>query len=151
MAKTTIGNQAAAALSPPDEKLSTLEMTPEAREEELIERENDLAAREERLAKTEARMIALMERLERTAGGTKTEEDLADEPKVEYDAQGREIPRLDMDMPYGTVIGDSEAGFVQNGHRFTKDRRYLCEEPKGVGKPFNIKMLGLVKVINKAA
>jgi hypothetical protein len=142
--KTTIGNQKA-------QGLSKVESTPESREEELTERENVLAAREARLAAMEMKMMAALERLDRAAAGAPSEEDLADAPKVEYDKDGREIPRLDLDMPYGTVIGDAEAGYVQNGHRFAKDRRYLCEEPKGVGKPFNIKMLGLVKVVSKAA
>jgi hypothetical protein len=142
--KTTIGNQKA-------QDLSKVEPTPETREEELQERENALAAREARLAAQEARMMAAIERLERATAGAPSAEDIADAPKVEYDARGKEIPRLDLDMPYGTVIGDAEAGYVQNGHRFAKDRRYLCEEPKGAGKPFNIKMLGLVKVVSKAA
>lgn len=149
----TIGNQAAAALAPSvaDEEAARAELTPEEREEELIERENVLAAREQRLEAMEARMLASMERMERLAAGKPTLEDEEDKPKTLYDAQGREIPQLDMSMPYGTVIGDAEAGYVQNGHRFTKDRRYLCEEPKGVGKPFNIKMLGLVRVVKQAA
>jgi hypothetical protein len=138
--KTTIGNQKAAELSK-----GAREATPDEREESLQERENALAAREARLAALENRVLAAMDRLDRASAGTPSAEDLADAPVIEYDAQGKEIPRLDMDMPYGTVIGDSDAGFVQNGHRFSKDRRYLCEEPKGVGKPFNIKMLGLVK------
>jgi hypothetical protein len=142
--KTTIGNQKA-------QGLSKTEPTAESREDELVERENALAAREARLAAAETRMMAAIERLERASAGTPSEEDLSDAPKVEYDAKGNEIPRLDLDMPYGTVIGDAEAGYVQNGHRFAKDRRYLCEEPKGVGKPFNIKMLGLVKAVAKAA
>lgn len=139
--KTTIGNQKAQGLAKEPVRDASLE----EREESIQERENNLAAREARLAATEARMLAALERLERASAGTPSAEDLADAPKVEYDAQGKEIPRLDLDMPYGTVIGDAEAGYVQNGHRFGKDRRYLCEEPKGVGKPFNLKMLGLVK------
>jgi hypothetical protein len=143
--KTTIGNQKA-------QGLSKVEATPESREEELTERENVLAARETRLAALESKVMAALDRLDRASAGTPSEEDLADAPKVEFDpVTGKEIPRLDLDMPYGTVIGDADAGFVQNGHRFAKDRRYLCEEPKGVGKPFNIKMLGLVKAVSKAA
>jgi hypothetical protein len=145
--KTTIGNQKAVVL----DKTTAREATAEEREETLQERENALAAREARMLAMEARMSAAMDRLERASAGTPSEEDLANEPKVEYDEHGKEIPRLDLDMPYGTVIGDADAGYVQNGHRFSKDRRYLCEEPKGVGKPFNIKMLGLVKAVAKAA
>ena len=145
--KTTIGNQKAAGLT----KEPVRDASVEEREETLQERENTLAAREARLAAMESKVMAALERLERASAGTPSEEDIANQPKVEYDEHGKEIPRLDMDMPYGTVIGDAEAGYVQNGHRFAKDRRYLCEEPKGVGKPFNIKMLGLVKAVSKAA
>lgn len=146
--KTTIGNQKAQATQAP---ISRIEETDEEREETLQERENALAAREARLAAMEARMMATMERLERATAGTPSAEDVEAEPKIEYDADGKPIPRLDLTLPYGTIIGDSDGGFVQNGHRFAKDRRYLCEEPKGVGKPFNIKLLGLVKAVSKAA
>lgn len=153
---TTIGNAAAAALSPPEataeeEAAAYQAMSPEEREEQLIERENALAAREARLIAMEERVFATLEKLDRHVTGKKSEEDVAEEPVIEYDAQGREIPRLDMTMSYGIVVGDPDAGYVQNGHRFSKDRRYLCDEPKGVGKPFNLKMLGLVKVVSKVA
>lgn len=146
--KTTIGNQKAQGLA----KEPGRDLSPDEREETLQERENTLAAREARLAAMESKVMAALERLERASAGAPSDEDLADQPKVEFDpVTGKEIPRLDLEMPYGTVIGDAEAGYVQNGHRFAKDRRYLCEEPKGVGKPFNIKMLGLVKAVSKAA
>lgn len=155
MAKnTTIGNQAAAALSPAARDLEDevgMEQTPEEREEALIERENALAAREARLQALEDRVMASLEKLDRVTTGKPSEADKAEMPVIEYDAAGREIPRLDFDQSYGVVIGDPDAGYVQNGHRFSKDKRYLCEEPKGVGKPFNIKMLGLVKAVSKAA
>jgi hypothetical protein len=150
MAKTTIGNQASQALSPAQEDL-TAAMTPEEREEQLQERENALAAREARLAALEDRVLSSLDKLERAATGKPSEEDIAELPKIEYDAQGREIPRLDLTMSYGVVIGDPVAGYVQNGHRFTSDRKYICDEPKGTGKPFNIKMLGLIKAPAKAA
>jgi len=138
--KTTIGNAKAEKLSP-----QTAAPSAEEREEELAERENALAERELRLQRLEAKMMAALERLDRTNSGKPSEEDLADAPVDEYDADGKLIPRLDLNVPYGTIIGDKDAGYVQNGHRFSHDRKYLCEEPKGVGKPFNIKMLGLIK------
>lgn len=157
--KTTIGNPAAQALTPEPhdddegliDQVSHLEQTPEEREEELIERENALAARESRLVAMEAKMMAALERMERAAAHAPSIEDEEQAPKKLYDDRGREIPQLDLTMSYGVVIGDADAGYVQNGHRFTKDRRYICEEPKGVGKPFNIKLLGLVKALSKAA
>jgi hypothetical protein len=139
--KTTIGNAKAEKLSAqPAASLSA-----EEREEELAQRENALAERELRLQRLEAKMMSALERLDRTNNGKPSEEDLADAPADEFDEHGKLIPRLDLTVPYGTVIGDKEAGYVQNGHRFSHDRNYLCEEPKGTGKPFNIKMLGLIK------
>ena len=154
--KNTIGNAKAAELGPQVDAIGAAEagaQSPEEREEELAEREAALYAREQRLAALESKVLDALERMERTNAGKPSAQDLADEPKIEYDpVTGQEIPRLDLSMPYGTIIGDpGEAGFVQNGHRFSKDRRYLCEEPKGVGKPFNIAMLGLVKVVRQAA
>jgi len=148
--KTTIGNAASKALSPDLEDTASA-VSVESREEELIERENQLAAREARLKALEDKMLASMERLERLAQGKPSVEDEEEAPKVILDANGKPIPQLDLNMPHGTVIGDPDAGYVQNGHRFSKDRRYLCEEPAGVGKPFNLKMLGLIKVVAKAA
>jgi hypothetical protein len=158
--KTTIGNQKAAKLTPEPTlavaaALGTpLELeTPEEREESLIERENALAAREARLAAMEERVMARLERLEKIQAGEKVEAD-EDGPKqgpIEWDEDGRPLPWLDMTRSYGVVIGDDPAGFAQDGHRFSKDRKYLCDEPKGTGKPFNIRMLGLVKAIARAA
>lgn len=155
--KSNIGNAKAAELGPQVDAIGAGEsaaaaQTPEEREEELAEREAALYAREQRLAALEDRVLDALEKLDRADKGKPSAADLAEEPAIEYDKDGREIPRLDLSMPYGTIIGDpGEAGFVQNGHRFSKDRRYLCEEPKGVGKPFNIAMLGLVKVVRQAA
>lgn len=153
--KNIIGNPKAAELGPQAGEIGAGEsaaQSPEEREEELAEREAALYAREQRLAALESKVLDALERMERSNKGQPSKADLEAEPAIEYDAQGKEIPRLDLSMPYGTIIGDvGEAGYVQNGHRFSKDRRYMCEEPKGVGKPFNLAMLGLVKVVNRAA
>ena len=156
--KTTIGNQKSAKLSPELAPLQggpglALDRTPGEFEEELITRENTLAEREAKLQALEARVMARLERLERIQAGEKVEAD-SEAPAqgpIEWDQQGKPLPYLDLSQSYGVVIGDDPAGYVQNGHRFSKDRKYLGEEPKGVGKPFNIKMLGLVKVVSRAA
>jgi hypothetical protein len=95
-------------------------------------------------------MMATMERLERQVKGQATPEDEEEAPVIVLDAQGKPIPHFDRRQPHGTVIGDADAGYVQNGHRFAKDGRYLCEEPRGTGKPFNIALLGVVKVAKAA-
>lgn len=161
--KTTIGNQKSAKLNPDPVLVATAEAearaerTPGEIEEELVERENALAAREARLAAMEERVMARLERLERIQAGEKVEADaeaVRDLGPEEFFETGERKPRFDGSRSYGVVIGDPDVGYVQDGHQFAKDRRWVREEKgnKGVGKPFNIKMLGLVKkVVPQAA
>jgi hypothetical protein len=66
-------------------------------------------------------------------------------PEIETVAEG-ETPVLDEDQPYGTVTGDSEVGYVQNGHQFSRDRRYLATEKyRGVPRAFNPRLVGVVR------
>jgi hypothetical protein len=163
MADTKIGNQKSAKLSPEPEVITAgaapaleLNESPEEREEALIERENALAAREARLAAMEERVMARLDRLERIQAGEKVEADaelVRDLGPEEFHADGRAKPRFDGARSFGIVYGDPQVAYVQDGHQFSGDRRWVREEKgnKGVGKPFNIKMLGLVKVVRQAA
>jgi hypothetical protein len=50
------------------------------------------------------------------------------------------------DEPHGVVTGDSEVGFVQNGHQFSRDKRYLATEKyRGVPRAFNPRLVGVVR------
>lgn len=54
-------------------------------------------------------------------------------------------PIFDETEPHGIVVGDSLAAFVQNGHQFGRDKKYIGDEPKGSPKAFNPKLVGLVR------
>lgn|ERR1700679_1985000 len=55
-------------------------------------------------------------------------------------------PLFDPDEPHGIVTGDSEVGFVQNGHQFSRDKRYLATEKyRGVPRAFNPRLVGVVR------
>jgi hypothetical protein len=50
------------------------------------------------------------------------------------------------DEPHGLVTGDSEVGFVQNGHQFSRDKRYIATEKyRGVPRAFNPRLVGVVR------
>lgn len=54
-------------------------------------------------------------------------------------------PLFDPSEPHGVVTGDSEVGYVQNGHQFSRDRRYLATEAnRGVARPFKPGLVGVV-------
>lgn len=55
-------------------------------------------------------------------------------------------PIFDESLPHGTVVGDTEVAYVQDGHQFGRDRRYLrTERHRGSPRPFNLKLVGVVK------
>lgn len=54
-------------------------------------------------------------------------------------------PIFDEAEPHGIVVGDSEVAFVQSGHQFGRDKKYLRDEPKGSPKAFNPKLVGVVR------
>jgi hypothetical protein len=56
-------------------------------------------------------------------------------------------PIFDESEPFGLVVGDSDAAYVQGGHQFGRDKRYLRDEPKGSPKAFNPKLVGVVRPI----
>jgi len=55
-------------------------------------------------------------------------------------------PIFDEAEPHGLVVGDSDVAFVQNGHQFGRDKRYVRDEPKGSPKAFNPKLVGVVRL-----
>lgn len=54
-------------------------------------------------------------------------------------------PIFDLEEPHGIVVGDSDVAYVQNGHQFGRDRKYIRDEPKGSPKAFNPKLVGVVR------
>ena len=72
-------------------------------------------------------------------------EALAEEGDEEA-AEALDQPVFDEDEPYGLVVGEHEAMYVQNGHEFGKDKRYLRTE-KNLGTPraFDPRKVGMVR------
>lgn len=58
-----------------------------------------------------------------------------------------ETPVFDETEPHGTVIGDPEIAYVQNGYQFGRDKSYVgSRDPnRGVPRPFNPRLIGVVK------
>ena len=57
-----------------------------------------------------------------------------------------EEPVFDEQEPYGLVVGDAMVAYVQHGHQFGRDRRYLTtEEHRGSPRAFNPLLIGVTK------
>lgn len=57
-----------------------------------------------------------------------------------------EEPIFDEAQPYGLVVGDDKAAYVQNGHQFDRARQYLAtEKHRGVPRAFNPRLVGYTK------
>lgn len=118
-------------------------------EERAADAEDRAAAAETRAASFEEEMrilkdqISQLMRAQRAAGVPRS-------APIEVFPQGAagadSAPVFDQDEPYGLVVGDSEIAYVQNGHQFARDRRYLAtEEQRGVPRPFNPRLIGVTK------
>lgn len=124
----------------PNQTLSTAPMGSGELAEALAEKD-DLASEN---ALLKARLAAIDAEL---AATRKRAAALPAEPnrgKVDEDNN----PIFDETEPYGLCVGDHDAAYVQNGHQFGRDKRYLREEPKGSPKAFNPKLVGIVKGAN---
>lgn len=111
------------------------------REELEIERENSLKMeRENRELKDQLyKMQAVMEQMMARMG----------QPGARVDTQLKpgQTPVFDPDEEHGTVWGDTEVAYVQCGHQFGRDRRYIrSEENRGSPKAFNPRLIGVVKL-----
>ena len=57
-----------------------------------------------------------------------------------------EEPVFDVEEPYGLVVGDAIVAYVQHGHQFGRDRRYIAtEEHRGSPRAFNPRLIGVTK------
>lgn len=63
-------------------------------------------------------------------------------------AEGEE-PVFDESQPHGVVWGDTQIAYVQDGHQFGRDRKYVqTEKFRGSPRPFNVRLVGMVKPRN---
>ena len=104
-------------------------------EEALAEKE-DLAAQN---AILQARLDAIDSELKALRSKPRAPE--PNQPKMNEDGE----PIFDEAEPHGIVVGDSDVAFVQAGHQFGRDRKYLRDEPKGSPRAFNPKLVGVVR------
>jgi hypothetical protein len=63
------------------------------------------------------------------------------QPRTNEDGE----PIFEESEPHGLVVGDSDVAFVQGGHQFGRDKKYLRDEPKGSPRAFNPKLVGVVR------
>jgi hypothetical protein len=105
---------------------------------ELLAENDDLRSENELL---KARLAAIDVQLAELKAKPKAPE--PNQGKVDEDGD----PIFDEAESFGLVVGDSDAAYVQNGHQFGRDKRYLRDEPKGSPKAFNPKLVGIVRPI----
>ena len=99
-------------------------------ENEDLKAENTLLM--QRLAAIDAELAAL-----------RAKPKAAEPNKVQRNEDGD--PVFDETLPHGVVTGDHDVAYVQNGHQYGRDKRYLGDEPKGSPRPFNPRLVGVVK------
>jgi hypothetical protein len=104
--------------------------------EEALAEKDDLAS-ENTLLK--ARLAAIDAELAALRAKPRAAE--PNQPKRNEDGE----PIFDETEPHGIVVGDSDVAFVQAGHQFGRDRKYLRDEPKGSPRAFNPKLVGVVR------
>jgi hypothetical protein len=133
---------AAAAQAPPGPSTGELE-------ERAAEAEDRAAAAETRAFSLEAEMeemkaqIALLMRAQRQAGIPRA---TPIEVMQQEGNRGAE-PVFEDDEPYGLVVGDPDIAYVQHGHQFGRDRRYIAtEEHRGSPRAFNPRLIGVTKL-----
>lgn len=111
-------------------------------EEAAADAENSIdLASENRILK--AQLAELMARVDRLAAdrGSSAEAEL--EAPIDVDPN---VPVFDETQPHGIVTGDSEVAFVQDGHQFGRDRRYIAtEKNRGSPRAFNPRLVGVVR------
>jgi hypothetical protein len=116
-------------------------------EERTVEAETRADAAERRageleseLAKLQTQVAALM-RANASARSARRDE-LADVQPL--DAEG--LPVFDESTSHGVVVGDTEVAYVQNGHQFSRDKKFIAtEQHRGVSRAFNPRLVGYVK------
>jgi|HubBroStandDraft_1064217.scaffolds.fasta_scaffold11321_4 hypothetical protein len=117
-------------------------------EERAAEAETRADAAENRVAQFEEEMrilkeqIAQLMRAQRAAGVPRA---TAMEVMPQEGRRG-EDPVFEEDEPYGIVVGDPVVGYVQRGHQFARDHKYIAtEENRGSPRAFNPRLIGVTK------
>jgi hypothetical protein len=119
-----------------DPKLSTGSLDLSGELEEANAENDDLRSQntllQARLAAIDAELAAIR---------AKPRADEPNQPKRNEDGE----PIFEENEAHGIVVGDSDVAFVQAGHQFGRDKKYLRDEPKGSPRAFNPKLVGVVR------
>jgi hypothetical protein len=114
-------------------------------EERTAEAENRAEAAERRNAELAAEMQIMREQLAKLMQQARSPQSRSDAREPEILGDGTE-PVFQETEPHGIVVGDTEVAYVQDGHQFGRDRRYLrTEKHRGVPRAFNPRLVGWVK------
>lgn len=114
------------------------------------ELEERAVAAEDRAEAAERRADGLEEQVRRLNQQMQVLLRAARQPHGRTDAdpelEAGEAPELNEELPYGTVYGDTEIMYVQNGYQFAPDKSFVRREiNRGAGRPFNHRLVGVVK------
>lgn len=113
--------------------------------DELRATNEDLAAQNALLQRQFQELMTEL-RASRSAAPRAPDAHLTNPRRTDSEPIDGEVPIFNEDEPHGTVTGDSEVGFVQNGHQFSRDKAYLAtERHRGVSRPFNPRLVGIVR------
>jgi hypothetical protein len=119
--------------------------------EELRAQNADLAEQNRQLHADFEQLMGEI-RAQRAAAPRAPDAHLTNPRRTDSEPIDGEIPLFNENEPHGTVTGDSEVGFVQNGHQFSRDKSYLAtERHRGVARPFNPRLVGIVRPRKPAA
>ena len=113
--------------------------------DELREQNTALAEQNRQLHADFEQLMAEL-RTQRSAAPRAPDAHLRDPIRTASEPVEGETPVFLEDEPHGVVTGDSEVGFVQNGHQFSRDKRYLAtERHHGTPRPFNPRLVGITR------
>lgn len=115
-------------------------------EERAVEAEERATAAERKNADLAAEMQIMREQIAALMRGARSPQARPDAAPEYERAPADDEPVFLETEPHGIVVGDVEVAFVQDGHQFGRDRRYLrTEKHRGVPRAFNPRLVGWVK------
>ena len=108
---------------------------------QAAERRADTLEHEMQILKDQLAQLLRSQRQARAAAPRQT--DTVDHEALQADS---DVPLFNEDEPYGLVVGDTEAAYVQDGHQFGKDKVFLqTEVHRGSPRAFNPRLVGFTK------
>jgi hypothetical protein len=114
-------------------------------EERASEAEERAEAAERRALDLQEEMKILKEQIAALMRGARQPaQQVADTVPFEEGDSGQ--PVFEESEPHGIVVGDERVAYVQNGHQFGRDRKYIAtERHHGSPRAFNPRLVGFTK------